>query len=329
MNSARAWHCRNYGAPSVLECGTTETVPPGPGSVRVRVQATTVTAADSRIRRASFPRGFGLLGRLAFGLRRPRRTILGTECAGVVEAIGDGVTDWQVGDAVVAVTGARLGGHAEVWTSGKSPVMVKKPANLSFAEAVSLPFGGLTALHFLRLARVGEGAKILLIGASGAVGVATVQIARHLGAEVTAVTSGKNLALAESLGASSVINYERENYAQVNEAYECIIDCVGAGNWARFHPALRKGGCYCAVAGGLWEMIPWRKGTKRSIAGVVLESRDRLQEIMDFAEVGILRPVIDQTYPFDALPVAHARVDSGRKRGSVVVTMPDETTVTV
>lgn len=313
------WACPAYGAPGMLVRQTRPRPVVRPGELLVRVAATTVTAADSRIRRAAFPRGFGLLGRLALGITRPRQPVLGTECAGTVEAVGTEAGPWKPGDEVVAVAGVAMGCHAEYRCFSAEGLVVPKPEGLSFAEAASLPFGGLAALHFLGRAAVAAGERVLIIGASGSVGAACVQRARSLGAEVTGVCSEGNRALVQSLGAHHVIARTDDGLPPLATTYDVIIDCVAAGSFATLKSCLSEGGRYTSLAGGLLDQWPRRSGTRHSFGGVAAETRDRLTEVMRLAREHVFRPVIDRTYSFGDLPVAHAYVDTGRKRGAVVI----------
>ncbi|MNV70877.1 Phenolphthiocerol synthesis polyketide synthase type I Pks15/1 [compost metagenome] len=193
---------------------------------------------------------------------------------------------------------------------------------MSFTAAASLPFGGMTALHFLNKAQVRAGKKVLVIGASGAVGSAMVQLARHRGAQVTGVCSTGNVALVRSLGAHAVIDYTEQDFIQLNQRWDVIADTVGASSFAACLPRLNEHGRYLSVAGSLMDVLARPRGTRRSIGGPAAERAQDLELLMELAQGGALRPVIDCTYPFSELPAAHAYVETGRKRGAVVVAMP-------
>jgi NADPH:quinone reductase-like Zn-dependent oxidoreductase len=318
-NSMKAWHCRRYGAPEALELVDVPMPVPGPGEVLVKIHAVTVASGDSRVRGYRLPRGFGLIGRLALGFTGPRTPVLGTDLAGTVEAIGAGVTRFAPGDPVVAFPGGVMGCHAQYRIVPMTMPVEGKPANLSFEEAVSLIFGGMTALHYLEKAELKAGEKMLVIGASGAVGSAMVQLARHKGAEVTAVSSATNADLVTSLGALKVIDYALEDFTQGSETYDVIADTVGASTFAQCVPVLNEHGRYLSISGDLMSMFARPAGTKRSIGGVASEKPEYLAELVKLAEEGVFKPVIDSVHSFANLQQAHARVDSGRKRGSVVV----------
>ena len=321
--SMKAWLCRRYGGPEVLELVDLSKPAPGPGEVLVKIHAVTVTSGDSRIRGYRLPRGFGLIGRLVLGFTGPRKPLLGPDLAGTVEAVGAGVARFAPGDAVVAFPGVAQGCHAQYRLVPLTLPIERKPPNLSFEEAASLLFGGMTALHFLEKSGLKAGGKILVIGASGAVGSAMVQLARHRGAEVTGVSSAANAELVISLGASKVIDYGREDFTMRAETYDVIADTVGASAFAKCVPALNEHGRYLSLSGGLAAMFARRAGTKRSLGGVAAEKPEYLTELVKLAEAGAFKPVIDSTFSFAQLPEAHARVDSGRKRGSVVVNVAE------
>jgi NADPH:quinone reductase-like Zn-dependent oxidoreductase len=319
----RAFFCRAYGGPEVLELREAETPSPKDDEILVKIVATTVNSGDVRIRGARFPKGMGLIGKLALGISAPRQPVLGTELCGIVVAVGSKVTRFREGDEVFAFPGVKLGCHAEYRTLQENQRVFAKPKNLSFAEAASISFGGSTALHFIRKANLRAGEKILVIGASGAVGSAIVQIANHLGAEVTAVTSTDNVELVRSLGALNVIDYRHENFAANGETYDVIAETTGEHTFGGCRNSLKRGGRFLAIAADISDMLAmiWSSALygKRVIAGPAEESVEIVKQIGEWAEAGILKPVIDRHYRFDQLPEAHAYVDTGRKKGSVIV----------
>lgn len=319
----KEFFCRAYGGPEVLGLRDVEMPSPKADEILVRILATTVNSGDVRLRAARFPKGMGLIARLAFGFSKPRQPVLGTELAGIVTAIGSDVRRFKVGDEVFAFPGGKLGCHAEYRILQENQRVFRKPENLSFSEAASISFGGTTALHFLRKAKLRAGESILIIGASGAVGSAIVQIANHIGAEVTAVTSAGNADLVKSLGATKVIDYRRENFVENGERYDVIAETTGAHTFRACRNSLRQGGRFLAVAAGIPDMLAmlWSSALygKPVIAGPAEESEALVQEIGELAAAGILKPVIDRRYSFLQLPEAHAYVDTGRKRGSVVI----------
>lgn len=315
-----------YGLPEVVMLAEVEKPVPGDRDVLVRVRAATVSSADWRARSLSMPPGFGLLGRLVFGVFGPRKKILGTELSGTVEAVGKAVTRFRVGDEVFAFPGVDLGAHAEYRVLPETGRIVHKPANLSCEEAAALSFGGTTALCFLRdKGGVQPGEKVLVVGASGSVGTAAVQIARHFGAEVTGVCSAANADLVRSIGAARVIDYTSEDFAGSGETWDIILDATGTAPYARVEKALKPGGRLLVVLGTFAQMLglerPSKASGKRVVAGVLPEKLEDLQYLARLAEAGEFRPVIDRSYPLESAAEAHAYVDTGRKRGNVVLTV--------
>ena len=321
----KAYVCRRYGGPEVIELVDVATPTPKANEVLIKIYATTVTAGDWRVRTLDVPRGLGFIARLAMGLARPRQPILGTELAGVVAAVGKDVTQFKPGDAVFAFPGGKMGCHAQYRVVAEDGPVVRKPDNLSFEDAASLSFGGTTALHFLRKANIKPGDKVLVIGASGGVGSALVQLAKHFGAEVAGVTSTANLDLVASLGADQVIDYSKEEFSARGDTYDVIADTVGDMSFAQCKPVLGKKGRLLAIAGGLPEMLAavWvpLTSSQRVIFGPAEERLEDVRQLADLAQVGVLRPVIDRRYTFAQMAQAHAYVETRRKRGSVVVTV--------
>lgn len=314
-----------YGPPDVVEFREMPTPVPAAGQVRIKVLATAVTAGDWRIRSGVLPRGFGALRGLALGFGGPRKAVLGTDAAGVVDAVGVGVTRFAVGEAVLAFPGSALGSHAEFLLMPADGRVVRKPSNLTFEEAVALPFGGMTALDFLHRGGVKAGERVLVNGASGNVGSATVQLAKQLGAHVTAVCSAANAELVRSLGADAVLDYASVDFAAGAAQYDVVVDTVGNAPYRRVKPVLAPGGRLLAVLAALPEMVraPLVGGPlkHRVVAGPASEKVADLERLAELATQGTLRPVIDQRFPFGRIADAYRVVDSGRKKGSVVVTL--------
>lgn len=315
-----------YGSPDVLRIVDVQKPVPRAHEVLIKVRATTVTAGDWRIRSLTVPRGFKLLTRLLFGLTRPRQPILGTELAGEIEAVGESVTRFEVGDAVFAYSDARMGGHAEYKTMPEDGAVAHKPSTLTFEEAAALSFGGVTALQFLRRGRVREGEAVLVNGASGGVGTAAVQLARYFGARVTGVCSTGNVELVTALGAHRVVDYTSEDVTEAGETYDVIVDTAGTLPYARSEPLLRDGGRLLLVLGSLADMLraPWvaLTSTKRIVAGAATGRREDVELLAALAEAGPFAPVIDRRYPLEQIAEAHRYVDRGHKRGNVVISVP-------
>lgn len=315
--------CRRYGPPEHVTIESTALPVPGPRDVLIRVRATTVSTADWRIRSQSMPHGFGVFGRLAFGLRAPRQPVLGCELAGDVVAVGSAVRRFGFGDAVIAFPGSRLGAHAEYVCMPENGRLVHKPPHVPYEQAAAVAFGGTTALDFLRRANLRAGERVLVNGATGTVGSAMVQVAADAGAEVTAVGSGGNAGLLHTLGARRVIDYHQTDFAVEGATYDVIVDTVGNAPYRRVQHALCPRGRLLLVLATLPELLraPWVSLTTghRVIAGPATERLEDLHTIVRMAAEGRFTPLIDCDVPFPQIAHAHARVESGRKRGSVVV----------
>lgn len=316
---------RRYGSPDVIEIVEVPTPTAKANEVLIRAHATTVTSGDWRVRSLNMPRGFGWMARPIFGLRSPRQPILGTEVSGVIEAVGAKVTLFKPGDEVFAFPGAKMGCHAEFKCMPETAAIAPKPSNLSFDEAAALSFGGTTALEFLRRAKVQPGERVLINGASGCVGSAAVQLAKHMGAHVTGVCSGANAGMVKSLGADEIVDYTRDDFTQSAQRYDVIMDTVGTAPYARSKNALKDHGRLLLVLGDLGSLLqaPWVSMTTkhRVIAGPAAERAEALRELATLAESGHFKPVIDRRIPFDQIREAHQLVDSGRKKGNVIVTL--------
>lgn len=312
-----------FGPPSVIRMADVPKPKAGPRDVLVKVHATTVSTGDMRLRSGNVPRGFGLGLRIALGVFRPRHFILGTDFAGVVEAVGPAVTRYAVGDKVF---GARFGAHAEYVVVREDKTVAPMPANLTFEQAATLAFGGVTALSYVRdQTRVQPGDRVLVNGASGSVGSATVQLAKHFQAHVTGVCSAGNAELVKSLGAERIIDYKKEDFTQGGQTFDVIIDTVGNCSFERAAPALAPGGRLGQVVSSLGEtlgaLIRPSRGGRRVAAGVATTSNSGLHFLKELAESGDYRPVIDRTYPFDSIVDAHTYVETGHKKGNVVVSL--------
>lgn len=319
----KAFSQRAYGGPEVLSMIELPKPVPKDNEVLVKIRAATVTSGDARIRGFNVPALFWLPGRLALGIRGPRKSVLGSEFSGIVEAVGGAVKRFKVGDAVYGMHVFDV--HAEYKCVPETGAIALKPESLSFEQAAAIPFGGLTALYFLRAAKVSRGQKVLINGASGSVGTAAIQIARHFGAEVTAVCSAANAELVKSLSARHVIDYQAQDFTRAGETYDVIFDTVGSTTPGKARQALAPGGIFVAAltrTPELGGMILSAIGMgPKVIIGTATEKLDDLMFLSTLIASGELAPVIDRTYPFEQLPQAHALVDTGRKRGSVVVAL--------
>lgn len=326
-STMRAAVYTKFGPPEVVRIQEVADPVPGEADVMIRVHSTTVTTADWRLRSKAMPSPvFTLIAPLALGVLGPRKPVLGTECAGVVERVGSKVTTFRPGDRVVAVTDFKMGAHAELVCLRADSAITMAPANLTFDEAVSIPFGAIVALHCLRdLAALKPGQRVLVVGASGAIGVAAVQLARHLGALVTGVCSTANIDRVAALGATAVIDRTKVDFTKAERGYDIVLDTVGATSFSQCKAVLTPDGQFIAVLMGLtefWQML-WTRvvGGRRVRGAIVSATAANLEFLMGLAQAGHLRPVIDSMYPLERIVEAHRRVDSGRKVGSVVVTI--------
>jgi NADPH:quinone reductase-like Zn-dependent oxidoreductase len=319
-----------YGPADVLHLQEVEKPTPKDNEVLIKVHATSVTAGDCNARGFTFvPPGFGFIAHLAFGPRKPRQPILGVELSGEIVEAGKAVRRFKQGDAVFGVS-LKFGAYAEYICMPENARLVLKPANLTWEEAASIPFGATTALYFLRdMAKLQPGQKILIIGASGCTGVYAVQLARYYGAEVTGVCSTRNLEMVRTLGADHVIDYTREDFTQNGQMYDVIFDMVPRKfSFARYQSSLKPKGLYLAGAGGLeaFAQMAWTalRGGKKVIAGVAPDRAEDLVFLKELLEAGKLKPVIDRRYPLEQTAEAHRYTDTGHKRGSVVITVTAE-----
>lgn len=296
---------------------------PRPTQVLIRVHATTVSAADHRSRSKDVPAGLALPSPLVLGFVRPRRPILGMDVAGVVEAVGAEVTRFAVGDEVIAMLGSRFGGHAEYAVADDSSAIALKPAAASYAEAVALIFGGITARAFLKQTHLGRGSRVLVNGASGAVGSAAVQLAKAADAHVTAVCSSRNASLVGAMGADRIVDYLVDDFATGDDRYDVVMDCVGNAPVSRVHPIVVSGGAVLLVAGDLQSLLTASRDSRRHGITVATAPGQYLAADLEFLvglfDDGQLRPLIDRTYPLDEIADAHRYVDTNRKRGAVVI----------
>ena len=314
-----------YGPPDVLQLKEVEKPIPKDNEVLIRIHATTVTSGDWRVRSLNVPVGFGLISRLVFGVSRPRQPILGTELAGKIETVGKDVKKFKVGDQVFAFSDAGMGCHAEYKCMPEDGAVALKPPNLTYEEAAAISFGGTTALSFFRRGKLQSGERVLVNGASGGVGTAAVQLAKHFGADVTGVCSTANMELVRSLGTTYVIDYTKEDFTQNGETYDVVVDTVGTAPFSRSKNSLKEGGRLLLVLGGLPDMlqIPWVSMTssKKIIAGPATARAEDLRFLAELAQAGEFRPVIDRRYPFEQIAEAHSYVDTGRKKGNVIITL--------
>lgn len=310
-----------YGPPEVLHLEQMEKPAPKDNEVLIRVHATAVNSGDVRMRKAD---PFAV--RFMLGLMRPGKRVLGVVFAGKIEAVGKKVTLFKEGDQVYGSTFLSFGAYAEYKCLPEEGIIAIKPVSLTYEEAAAIPFGSNTALHFLKRAKIQSGQKILVYGASGAVGTAAVQIAKYFGAEVTAVCSTGNVAMVKSLGADSVIDYTMEDFTKRREAYDIIFDTVGKSPFSGSVKSLKKNGYYlrivhmslAPIVKGLWISMT---SNKKVIGGVASGKAEDLIFLNKLIEAGQLKPVIDKTYPLEQIVEAHGYVEKGHKKGNVIITI--------
>ena len=301
--------CTRYGPPEVLRVQELATPVPAKNEVRIRILATAVTSSDCYVRGLNLSPAYRLMARLALGWNAPRQPVLGMVLSGEVDSVGPAARALEVGQPVFGFDRHCFGAYAEYVCWPEDGLLATRLGNLTDDEAAAIPYGGLLALEYLRKANVRAGQRILIYGASGAVGTSAVQLARHLGAQVTGVCSTANVDLVASLGASAVIDYTREDFTGGAERYDLILDAVGKRKSAA---SLRQ--CRHVLAPG---------GTCVSVDdGTPKLRREDLVLLADLAMKGEIRPVIDRTYALDDIVEAHIYVDSGHKRGNVVITVP-------
>jgi NADPH:quinone reductase-like Zn-dependent oxidoreductase len=319
-----------FGPPEVLQLKEVDKPTPKDNEVLIRIHATSVTTGDVNARSFLFvPPGLGLIARLMLGFRKPKKAILGTELSGEIEAVGKDVKLFTEGDRVFGIDGNDLGAYAEYKCLPEDRCVASQPVNMTYEEAAAVPAGALTALYFLKdKGNIQSGQKVLINGASGSVGSAAVQLAKHFGAEVTGVCSTTNLELVKSLGADKVIDYTKEDFTQGGETYDIILDSVvGKTSFSGCRNSLKRKGLYLAIAGGLRELIQMLRtsviGRKKVIfgGGTACERKENLLFIKELVEAGKLKPVIDRTYPLEQIVKAHRYVDKGHKKGNVVITV--------
>jgi NADPH:quinone reductase-like Zn-dependent oxidoreductase len=322
-----------YGPPEVLQLKEVEKPVPKDNELLIRVLATTVGFGDILARKFNtitprnftMPALFWLLARLDFGFRQPRKTILGSEFSGVVESVGKGVKRFRAGDSVFGYRGSAFGAYAEYLRMPENGTVAPKPANLSFEEAATIPYGALMALNLLKKVNIQKGQKVLINGASGGIGSAALQLAKHYGAEVSAVCSTPRVELAKSLGAHQVIDYNCDDFTQNGETYDLIMDILGKSSFSRCKKSLTPGGRYLLVSfkmKQLFQML-WTSliGGKKVICALAMDKQEDLMHIKQLVEAGTIKPFHDRSYTLQETAEAHRYVESGQKKGAVIITL--------
>ena len=318
-----------YGPPEVLQLKEVAKPVPRDNEVLIKIHATTVTSGDCRIRGLRVPPLFWLPTRVWLGIRKPKRTILGFELAGEIEAVGKDVRLFKEGDQIFGSSGMEFGCYAEYVCLPEGAVLAAKPAQLSYEEAAAVYFGGHTALHFLRKGNIQSGRKVLIYGASGSVGTYAVQLAKHFGADVTGVCGAANVELVKSLNADTVIDYTKEDFTRGGETYDIIFDTVGKSPFSGCVRSLKEQGYYLravnmrlsSMVRGLWISMT---SSKKVIGGVAQDKKEYLVFLKELLEAGKLKAVIDRRYPLEQIAEAHRYVEQGHKKGNVVVLIGSE-----
>jgi NADPH:quinone reductase-like Zn-dependent oxidoreductase len=322
----KAIECTKYGPPEVLKLVDIPRPIPKDNEILIKNQATTVILGDCELRGFKFPHyglGFKLLIRLGFGIRGPRKKILGQQLSGIVEEIGSEVTQFKPGDHVFAYTALGMGAYAEFKCMPENGLVVLKPSNISFEEASTIPVGGTEALHFINKANIQQGQTVLVNGAGGSIGTVAIQLAKSKGAEITAVDSAGKFEMLQSIGADHLIDYKKENFTNRPERYDVIFDVVGVTRLSSCINSLNENGTYLQGNGSISrrENSIAKNNNIFAIAGTASYSVDRLLELRDLFEVGTIKAMIDRTYPLDRMVEVHRFVEHGEKLGNVVVTM--------
>ena len=315
---------RRYGPPEGVTLEDLPTPRPKPGEVRIRVTAAAVTAADARLRANDAPRGFGLIMRLITGVIRPRHPVPGMEFGGVVDALGAGVTAFKPGQRVFGTTGLKGGAHAEFLTIRADGKLFPLPDSLTDIDGAAFFFGGLTAADFLLdKAALQPGERVLINGATGSVGTAAIQIARNLGAHITAVASPQNHALAQALGADAVLDYRG---GPITGQWDVILDVVGTLPYPKAAHLLAPGGRLLPVTASLAEQLGYgcrpKRGGHRVSGGVIVETKAAMARLIRLHQAGAYRPTVGTVLPFAQIVEAHRAAGSRHKPGNLVVTLP-------
>jgi NADPH:quinone reductase-like Zn-dependent oxidoreductase len=325
---------QEYGSPDVLHVAEIAKPAPKDNEVLIKNYATTVNFGDLMARnyKAISPRQFNMLfpfwlmAKISFGLNRPKNPILGSEFAGQVEAVGGAVTRFKPGDPVFGYLGPSMGAYAEYFCMPENGVLASKPANLTYAQAAAVPYGAIMALNLLRKANVQPGQKVLIHGASGGIGSAAVQIARHFGAEVTGVCGTPRLGFVKSLGAEHVIDYSVEDFTKNGETYDLLFDILGKCSFARCKNSLKPNGTLLFASFKMKQLVQMlrtaRSGSgKRVICSIAPGSLEDLNSVKALVEAGKIGAILDRCYPMEQAAEAHRYVEEGHKKGNVVITM--------
>jgi len=323
-----------YGAPDVLKLQDVEKPYPKDNEVLIRVQAVSVNYGDISARNFKnitprefhMPFLFWILARLSFGFSKPKRKILGNTFSGEIEAIGKDAKNFNKGEQVFGYVGEEMGAYAEYLCMSDNGILVAKPTNMSYEEAAVVPYGALMAFDLLKKVNILKGQKVLINGASGSIGSAAVQLAKHFfGAAVTGVCGTPRIEFVKNLGASKVIDYKKENFTKSGEKYDLIFDILGKGSYSLFKQSLQQNGIYFSVSfktKKLLQMI-WTSvtGGKKVFCALAAPKKEDLVLIKKLIEDGKMKSIIDKSFPLEQTAEAHRYVEAGKRKGSVVIVL--------
>ena len=312
--------CTKYGSPEVLQLKDVEKPTPKDNEVLIKIYASTVTSGDVRLRSFTWAPWFLLLGRIMYGITKPRKAIPGNELAGEIESAGKDVTRFRKGEQVFGIIWETSFGLANAeYICLPEKCLAPKPTNMTYEEAAAVPIGGLTALVLLRKGKIQSGQKVLIVGASGSVGTFAVQLARYFGAEVTGVCSNTNIEMVKSLGAHKVIDYIKNDFTKNGQTYDIIFDAVMKTSFSQCKSSIIPGGVFITVDFPLltafWTSIV---GNRKVVFGIANRIED-LTFLRELIKTGKLKSVIDRRYPLEQTAEAHRYVDRGHKKGNVVI----------
>ncbi len=322
-----------YGSPEVLHLTEIAKPTPKDNEIGIRICATSVNYGDLLARnfknvsprQFNMPLVFWVGARLVFGLSKPKVTVLGSEFAGEVEAVGNAVTRFKVGDPVFGYLGQSMGAYAEYLCMPEDGIVAIKPTNMTHEEATAVPMGAFTALNVLRKVSIQPGQKVLINGASGAIGSHAVQLARHYGAEVTGVCGTARLDTVKALGANQVIDYTKEDFTQNGETYDVILDVLGKSSFSRCKGSLKPNGVYLLSSFKMKQLVQmlWTSlvGSQKVICALASEKTEDLIAIKELIEAGVIKSIVDRCYPLEQAAEAHRYVESGQKTGTVIITV--------
>lgn len=325
-----------YGSPDVLHLKEVEKPTPKEDEIRIKVFATPVNYGDITARNFAniparefnMPTPLWLPSRLAFGWNKPKNSILGSELAGEVEAVGKAVTKFKKGDQVFAYIGMKMGANAEYLCMPEDGTVGLKPDNMSFEEAAAVPYGGIMALSLLRKANIQPGQKVLINGASGGIGSIAVQLAKSYGAEVTGVCGTPRLEYVRSLGADKTIDYTKEDFTQNGETYDLIFDILGRSSFSRCKGSLTEHGIYLLASFKMDKVFQMLRtsisGSKKAICALASEKQEDMILLKELVEQGKIKTIIDRTYPLEQAAEAHRYFEQGHKKGHVIITIPHD-----